>query len=167
MAESLAGLTALPESVTVAGREVKLYPLTMADVGAWNRWARAQLLEPGLQACAALEGAAREDAQRAVFNEAKRISFWDAPSFPIMDSTDGRLKTLALSVAHGPAPMTEAELRALFCGETGFALSALSDAAWIVYSLSGYVSMKRCLEVLGKIPAPKTDEKKTETPTKP
>jgi hypothetical protein len=40
----------------------------------------------------------------------------------------------------------------------------LSDAVWVIYQLSGYISTKRLLEVQGKAVA---DEKKTEPVTGP
>jgi hypothetical protein len=164
VAETLAGLAALPDSLTVNGRTLTLYPLTMADVGAWNRWARAQFLEPALLACAALEGEARQTALRDIFDEAKSISFWDRPSFELMDSTEGRIKLLALSLAHGPAPApTEHQLRTIFEADGIRQHPALGAAMWLIYALSGYVSHKTYLDVTGKIGGPPL-EKKQETP---
>ena len=160
-APTLAMLTAAPDTVTVNGRTTTLYPLTMADVGQWNRWARAAFLEPILQATAGLEADMRRNAQQAAFQSAKEISFFDRPAWPIMDTTEGLLKTIELSLAHSKAP--PADLASLFRNENGVLSSvALSEAAWTIYALSGYVSTKRLLQVLGRA---EPDEKKTETMT--
>jgi len=144
------------DTVTVNGRQLVLYPLRLDEVRAWNRWARAEFITPALDACKALDGQERLDREHAAFQEAKAIAFWDTPSFPIMDTTEGRLKTVELSLSRGPQPMMAAEVAAIFRDDNGLMRGSLADAAWRVYVLSGYVSAKTLLPAT---PA----EKKTET----
>ncbi|MGD0656285.1 MAG: hypothetical protein ABSA16_18275 [Thermoguttaceae bacterium] len=164
--ETLAGLTAAPDFVTVNGRKITLHPLTMADIGVWNRWARAEFLVPALTAAGYLEDLARLEAQRAALNEAKQIGFYEVAAIPIMHSTEGMLKTLELSLAHSKEPPAADMLAVWFKDESGvLSQRALLNAVHVIYHLSGFLSAKRLLEYLGLVKSSDADEKKTETET--
>ena len=163
--ETVAGLTAAPDFVTVNGRKITLHPLTMADIGVWNRWARAEFLVPALTAASSLEGLAKLETQRAAMNEAKQIGFYEIPAIPIMHSTEGMLKTLELALAHSKEPPPVDALASWFKDESGvLSQRSLLDAVHVVYHLSGFLSAKRLLEYLGLLKPTAADEKKTETP---
>lgn len=167
MTESLAGLTGLPDGVTVNGHAVLLYPLTMADIGAWNRWARQEALAVSLAACVGLPEDARREAQRAALVIAQSICFGlDEPGWSILCSHEGAVKAIELSLAHGKEKFTSAAISELFQPRNGNGIITdrpMFEALNLILVLSGFISQKTFLEWKGSLlpKAAQDEEKKT------
>jgi len=94
---SLAELVGAGIEVTVGGRAVKLYPLTLRQMGEWERWlqcrraaAIASVLGPN-----AADGSA--SAARTAISAAVDVSYWSEESLAQMRTLEGQLQLIALS----------------------------------------------------------------------
>jgi hypothetical protein len=103
---TLGTITGQPREVDIGGQPVKLYPLTIDDIAAWDAWAQREFLRSaGLQDMP--EGGSFRSAREyrdAVLEKSESICFGSLAAVGPMSSTAGMLQAVWLSLKHAPVP---------------------------------------------------------------
>lgn len=142
---TLATVIAAGNEVEIAGRPVRLYPLTLGDVAEWDAWAqRAFLRAAALDQLPPIHGDGPDalatfnqqaDYRSQAFSEARCICLGSGKAIPQMYSPEGAALAVSLSLHHGPkcaGPET------MLAGENlRSTVANIIEAAKVVYVLSG------------------------------
>jgi hypothetical protein len=131
----LATLTNQPRPLTIAGRTYQVYPLTLADLGALQKWVDGQFPDPLDALRGKLDGFSPEH-QRFLLKDAAEAARKPKPQLgtpeadEMLERVDGLAELLYLGIRRGDAAFTREDAAALCGGLTPADVGAVFGAAF-------------------------------------